>query len=141
MKETIYIALGVVGAFIAEALGGWDAALTTLLVFMGIDYVSGLTVAGIFHRSPKSKGGALESKAASKGLIRKGMALLVVLIGARLDMLTGMHYIRDGVVIAFCANELLSIIENMGLMGVPIPDPIINAVELLKTRKERDKNE
>ena len=132
MKDTILAVIGIVGAFIAHIFGGWNAAMGTLLIFMGIDYVSGLIVAGIFHASPKSEGGALESKAASKGLIRKGMALLVVLIGARLDLLLGTDYIRDGIIIAFVVNELLSIVENMGLMGVPFPEPLKNAIELLR---------
>lgn len=134
MKETILAIIGIIGAFIAHAFGGWNAAMGTLLIFMGIDYLSGLIVAGVFHASPKSVGGALESKAASKGLIRKGMALLVVLIGARLDLLLGTDYIRDGIIIAFVVNELLSIVENMGLMGVPFPEPLKNAIELLKGR-------
>lgn len=134
MKETILAIVGIIGAAIAHVFGGWNAAMGTLLIFMGIDYLSGLIVAGIFHASPKSEGGALESKAASKGLIRKGMALLVVLIGARLDLLLGTDYIRDGIIIAFVVNELLSIVENMGLMGVPFPEPLKNAIELLKGR-------
>ena len=134
MKETILAIVGIIGATIAHVFGGWNAAMGTLLIFMGIDYLSGLIVAGIFHASPKSEGGALESKAASKGLIRKGMALLVVLIGARLDLLLGTDYIRDGIIIAFVVNELLSIVENMGLMGVPFPEPLKNAIELLKGR-------
>ena len=137
MKETILAIAGVVGAFVAHAIGGWSAAMASLLIFMAIDYLSGLIVAGIFHASPKSEGGALESKAASKGLIRKGMALLVVLIGARLDLMLGTDYIRDGIIIAFCVNELLSIVENMGLMGVPFPEPMKNAIELLRGKKEK----
>lgn len=137
MKDTILAIVGVIGAFIAHAFGGWSAAMGTLLIFMGIDYLTGLIVAGIFHASPKSEGGALESKAASKGLIRKGMALLVVLIGARLDLLLGLNYIRDGIVIAFCVNELLSIIENMGLMGVPMPEQMTNAIEILQRKSEK----
>lgn len=137
MKETILAIVGIIGAAIAHVFGGWNAAMGTLLIFMGIDYLSGLIVAGIFHASPKSEGGALESKAASKGLIRKGMALLVVLIGARLDLLLGTDYIRDGIIIAFVVNELLSIVENMGLMGVPFPEPLKNAIELLKGRTDK----
>ena len=138
MKETILAVIGVIGAFIAHAFGGWNAAMATLLIFMGIDYLSGLIVAGVFHASPKSDGGSLESKAASKGLIRKGMALLVVLIGARLDLLLNIAYIRDSNIIAFCVNELLSIIENMGLMGVKMPEPLVNAVDLLKKKEKQE---
>ncbi len=136
MKETILAVVGVVGAFIAHAFGGWDAAVATLLIFMGIDLLSGFLLAAVFHSSPKSDGGALESKAMAKGLTRKGMALLIVLIGARLDLMLGIDYVRDGIVIAFCVNELLSIIENMGLMGVPMPEALKNAIDILKTKSE-----
>lgn len=136
MKDFICTVLGVIGAAIASFFGGWSAGLTTLLIFMGIDYISGLIVAGVFHNSPKSEGGALESRAGWKGLVRKGMTLLIVLIGCRLDILLGVVYIRDALVIAFIVNELLSIIENMGLMGIPIPLALESAIELLKDKSE-----
>lgn len=137
MKNIICGIIGIFGGFIANAFGGWSAALTTLLIFMGVDYLSGLILAGVFHASPKSEDGTLESYAGWKGLVRKGMTLLIVLIGARLDMLLGVSYIRDAMVIAFCVNELLSIIENMGLMGVPMPEILINAIEMLKNKSEK----
>ena len=135
MKHTIMAIIGALGAAISTALGGWTSGLTTLIVFMAIDYASGLIVAGGFHKSGKSETGRLESGAGWKGLIRKGMILLIVLIACRLDMLLGTTYIRDAVVIAFCANELLSITENAGLMGVPIPKAITGAIEVLKKRE------
>ena len=136
MKNIICAIFGIIGGIVASAFGGWSAALTTLLIFMGIDYVSGLIVAGVFHASPKSENGALESRAGWKGLIRKCMTLLAVLIGARLDILLGTAYIKDAMVIAFCVNELLSIIENWGLMGLPMPKVMSDAVELLKAKSE-----
>ena len=137
MKNAICGILGMIGGAIASAFGGWSAGLTTLLIFMAIDYISGLVVAGVFHRSPKSEGGALESRAGWKGLVRKGMTLLIVLIGCRLDIMLGIMYIRDALIIAFIINELLSIIENAGLMGVPIPDALKNAIELLRQKNEK----
>lgn len=136
MKNAICGIFGMIGGAIASAFGGWSAGLTTLLIFMAIDYISGLVVAGVFHRSPKSEGGALESRAGWKGLVRKGMTLLIVLIGCRLDIMLGIMYIRDALIIAFVINELLSIIENAGLMGVPIPDALKNAIELLRQKGE-----
>lgn len=128
--------IGITGSVIASLFGGWDAAMITLLIFMGVDYLTGLIVAGVFHKSPKSDGGALESRAGWKGLCRKGMTLLIVLVACRLDMMMGSTFIRDAVVIAFVANETLSIIENAGLMGVPIPTVIVKAVEILKKKSE-----
>lgn len=138
MKEGICTGIGVIGSGIAALLGGWDSALLTLILFMVIDYVSGLVVAGIFHKSNKTETGTLESKAGFKGLCRKCMTLLFVLIANRLDIAIGVDYIRDAVCIGFMANELISIVENAGLMGLPLPEAITKAVNLLqdKTKKE-----
>lgn len=140
MKSAICTTVGVVGSLVASLFGGWTASLTTLLLFMLIDYITGLVVAGVFHRSPKTETGALESRAGIKGLIRKFTMLLFVLVGHRLDVAVGTTYIRDAVCIAFMVNELLSIVENAGLMGVPIPAVITNAIDIL-SKKGEDKNE
>ena len=66
MKQTICSVLGVIGSAIASFFGGWDAGLATLLIFMGLDYISGLIVAGVFKNSPKTDTGSLESKADRK---------------------------------------------------------------------------
>lgn len=134
MKNTICTAIGMVGGGIAALFGGWNASLTTLVVFMGLDYVSGLVVAGIFHNSPKTDSGTLESRAGFKGLLRKMMILVFVLIAHRLDLAMGTGYIRDAVCIAYMANELLSIVENAGLMGIPIPEAVTEAIDLLKKK-------
>lgn len=129
-------AAGLVGSGISALFGGWTSAMTTLIIFMCIDYVTGLVVAGVFKKSSKSKTGALESKAGFKGLCRKGMVLLVLLVACQLDRLMGTAYIKDAVCIAFCVNETLSIIENAGIMGVPVPKQLKKAVEILKNREE-----
>lgn len=139
-KETICTVVGVAGSAIAAAFGGWDEALVTLIIFMVIDYLSGLAVAGIFHKSNKSENGALESRAGWKGLCRKCVTLLFVLIAYRLDLAIGVDYIRNAVIIGFMANELISIVENAGLMGVPLPGVIQNAIEIL-TQKAQNNEE
>ena len=138
MKSGIMTVVGMVGGVIASLFGGWDAALVTLMIFMGIDYVTGLIVAGVFHNSEKTENGALESRAGWKGLCRKGVTLLVVLVACRLDLVMGSNFIRDAVVIAFIANETISIIENAGLMGIPIPAVIMRAIEILKNKAESE---
>lgn len=134
MKNVVCTAAGIIGSFVASMFGGWTASLTTLIIFMAVDYVTGLVVAGVFHNSPKTETGALESRAGLKGLIRKAMVLLFVLIGYRLDLAMGLTYIKDAVCIAFIANELLSIVENAGLMGLPIPSVVTNAIDILKKK-------
>lgn len=127
---------GLVGGFITTLLGGWTYGMTTLCIFMAVDYISGLIVAGVFKKSQKTDSGALESRAGFKGLCRKCMALFIVLMAYRLDLMIGTDYIRDAVVIAFCVNESLSIVENAGLMGLPMPDVIKKAIDVL-TKKEK----
>ena len=141
MKVKILSLLGCAGSMIASLFGGWDAALVTLLIFMSIDYVTGLIVAGVFHTSEKTENGALESRAGWKGLCRKGVTLLVVLVACRLDLMMGSNFIRDAVVIAFVVNETISIIENAGLMGIPIPAVITKAIEVLKKKSETESEE
>ena len=116
MKDKICVAIGIAGGYIASLFGGWDAALKTLILFMAVDYVTGLMVAGIFHNSRKSETGSLESLAGWKGLCRKGVSLLIVLVACRLDL----------------------IIENAGLMGVPIPEIIVKSIEVLKNKAEKE---
>ena len=133
--------VGMIGSFMASWFGGWDTGLATLVAFMCIDYVSGLVVAGVFHKSNKTKNGALESLAGWKGLCRKCMTLLFVLIAYRLDLAIGTTYIRDAVVIGFMANELISIVENAGLMGLPLPAVLTKAIEVLTKKAEAYKHE
>ena len=135
--NVLYSLVGVVGGFVAMAFGGWSEALITLIVFMAVDYVTGLVVAGIFKKSKKSENGALESRAGFKGLCRKGVALLIVLVAVRLDIIMHTTYIKDAVIIAFVANESISIIENAGLMGIPVPGIIARAIDVLRNDSEK----
>ena len=135
-KAKLCTLLGLIGSFIAEAFGGWDTGLITLLIFMGIDFVMGLVVAGVFHNSPKTDSGKLESKTGWKGLCRKCVTLLFVLVAYRLDLTLGVDYIRDAVIIGFVANELISIVENAGLMGLPLPKVVKNAIDILTKKAE-----
>ena len=138
MKASILSVVGILGSAVASLFGGFDVALETLLIFMGADYITGLIVAGIFHNSGKTENGALESRAGWKGLCRKGVTLLVVLVACRLDLVIGSNFIRDAVVIAFIANEAISIVENAGLMGIPVPPAVVNAIETLKKKEESE---
>jgi len=136
MKGWICAAFGAIGAAITSLLGGWDSAMITLLIFMGIDYLTGIIVAGVFHKSGKSENGSLKSTAGFKGLCKKGMILLYVLIAVRLDIVLNIDYIRNAVIICFILNELISITENAGLMGVPLPKVIVKAIDILQKKAE-----
>ena len=138
MKQRIFTIISLTGGAVAAAFGGWDLALQTLILFMAIDLITGgFLLPVVFGKSPKSENGTLESRAGFKVLCRKGMMLFYVLIAARLDLLLGTDYVRDAVCIGFIANELLSIVENAGLMGLPMPEAITKVIDVLK--KEPDK--
>lgn len=134
LKTYICSFAGVIFSALAYSLGGWDEAVITLLIFMCVDFITGLIVGGVFHKSGKTETGSLESRAGWKGLCKKCCVLLLVVVANRLDMQMGSTYIRDGVCIAFMVNELISIIENIGLMGVPIPAIIMKSIEVLKKK-------
>jgi toxin secretion/phage lysis holin len=136
LKEFFCALLGALGGAVAALFGGWSSGIITLIMFMCIDYVSGIMVAGVFKNSKKTDSGALESRAGWKGLCRKGMTLIIVMIAFRLDLHLGTNYIRDAVVIGFCANEAISIIENAGLMGIPLPDALTKAIDILSKKSK-----
>ena len=133
-KTTILTA---VGAFGAALVGEWDGAIITLLLFMVADWLTGLTVAGIFKKSPKTETGALESNAGLKGLCRKGAMLLIVLVAYRLDLMAGLNGIlRTGAIITLVCNEALSVLENVSLMGVKYPAIVDRVVRQLLGKNE-----
>lgn len=137
VKVAICGGIGVVGSVIAEVFGGWDAAMITLVTLMIIDYIMGVLVAAVWHNSPKSETGTLESRAGWKGLCRKGVVLLIVLVAARLDIvLSTSNIVRNAAIIGYSANELISVVENAGLMGVPIPSIIQKAIDVLQKKAE-----
>lgn len=134
MKNWICTVLGAIGGVLTTLIGGWDMGVMTLIVCMSCDYIFGLIVAGVFHKSKKSANGGLESRAGWKGLCRKICTIMLVSVGSMLDRTLGVEYLRDAIVIGFTCNELLSIIENLGLMGVPMPKTLKNAIEILKDK-------
>lgn len=135
MKERICALIGIAGAACAWAFGGWDAALAALLICMGIDYLSGSIVALVFHKSRKTESGAYNSAYGLKGLCKKGLMLMFVVVAVQADRLLGADYVRDAVCIGFAVNEILSIVENLGLAGVPLPKIVTKALEQLHTKE------
>lgn len=128
-------ATGVVGGVFSALIGGWDLALETLCVIMLLDYLTGLIVAGVFKKSPKSEGGALDSKAAFKGLVKKSLIIIIVVAFHQADKLTGKSFFRDGACWAFFLAELISVIENVGLV-YPLPGFIIKALDWFRKKSD-----
>lgn len=131
MKETACTLAGVIGSAICWAFGGWDAAIGALLICMAVDYVSGSLVALVFHKSTKTDSGAYNSAYGLKGLCKKCLMILFVAVGVQVDRLLGADYVRDAICIGFSVNEILSITENLGHAGVPMPKAVKEALEQL----------
>ena len=125
VKVTLCTVLGCTGSLIASLFGGWDTGLMLLILLMAVDYITGLMVAGVFHASKKTAGGGLESQVGWKGLCKKGMVLVIVLVAQCVDQLIGTSVARDAVVIGYAINEVISITENAGLMGVPVAEAFL----------------
>ncbi|MBQ9736975.1 MAG: phage holin family protein [Clostridia bacterium] len=140
LKLSICTLVGMMGGAIARLLGGWSEDMATLVIFMSIDFAMGLVVAGIFKKSTKTKTGALDSHESWKGLCKKGVMLAFVMVAHRIDLLLGTDYIRTTAIIGFITNEAISIVENAGLMGLPLPEAIKRAIEVLKGEENFDKD-
>lgn len=134
MKEKITTFIGVIAASLTHFLGVWSGSLITLCVCMVCDFVFGLLVAGIFKNSAHTSKGGLSSQVAFRGLAKKICMLLLIGVSHWLDVLFAIDYIREGVIYAFIANETISIVENVGLCGVPLPSVITKAIEVLKEK-------
>lgn len=136
MKETISTVAGLAAGVLSWLVGGFDTPILALIICMAVDYVTGLLVAGVFHNSPKTAGGGLDSRVGWKGLARKFVTLLIVVIANLMDQMLGLAYIRDAVIIGFCSNECISVLENAGHMGLPIPKILMKAIEELSGKSE-----
>ena len=132
------ISVGIIGSMIASVFGGWSQAMTTLLIFMAIDYICGMLAAIVFHNSKKTEDGRLDSNAGWKGLVKKGVELLIVLVAHRLDLVLESQIVKDAVVIAFIVNETVSIGENASRLGIIMPTPIQSALKVLVGKQEDD---
>jgi len=132
----VYLAWGsiVFGSAVTFAFGTWSESLTFLLVAMAIDYITGIAAA-IYD------GSGLDSKVGFWGLMRKGLILLVVLLSHRIDLVLGADLVMGGAVMFYIVNELLSIIENYGRLGLPLPPQLKQTVRTLRNRRDKPDEE
>ena len=137
IKNAVLAALAAVGSWFSGGLGGWDAPMALLVALMAADYLTGVLVAAVWQRSNKCATGALDSKAGFQGILKKGMILLLVWLGVLLDNALGAEYIRMAVILFFIGNEGLSLLENLGLMGVPFPAFLQRALEALREQGDQ----
>ena len=135
MKYGFLTICGLIGSFISNLYGGWTESLTTLCIFMLVDFVTGLYIAWR-KKSSKTDSGGLSSKVCWDGLAKKCMTMLLVLIVVRLELASGTTFLKDGVCIAFITNETISILENAKLLGIKIPPLLNDALDILSNKKE-----
>lgn len=141
IKNIALLIFSAVGSFVAEHLGGVDKMLTALIAFMVVDYITGLSVAFIFHKSQKTKNGGASSAVGFKGIVKKMCILLLVGLAHELDYIMGIDYIRALSILFFIGNEGLSVLENVGLMGVPYPEFLKKALEAIKDKGNKGEND
>lgn len=126
MKNFINFMTGTVLTGVLYLLGGWDIALQTLLIVIALDYLTGVCKA-IYNRK-------LNSTISFKGIVKKIGYLIIVAVAVELDTITGgTGAIRTLVIYFFVANEGISILENWGSMGLPLPQKIFDVLEQLKS--------
>ena len=139
MKWDDWISTGAVaGGCIIGLLGGFDYALQMLITFMIIDYLSGLAVAFSGH-SKKTPNGGVDSGVGFVGILKKIFILCIVVIGTMMDNATGTAVFRTVVIFFYAANEAISILENAALLGLPLPAKLLDALEQLRARADKDK--
>lgn len=135
MREMFYTIMLSIGSALSYFIGGVDTMFVVLCVFLAVDYISGVIVACVFKNSTKTESGKLNSMVSFKGLCKKFFVVILVGVAHLLDVVLDTNFIRGGVVVAFISNETISIIENAGLMGIPIPAPLQKAIDILQDRE------
>ncbi|MGN4872556.1 holin [Bacillus thuringiensis] len=119
------------GGFCGYFLGGWDTTLRVLLIMAAIDYITGVIAAGY--------NGELKSKVGFKGIAKKVVLFLLVGAATQADAAIGTNSaIREATTFFFIGNELLSLLENAGKMGIPLPQALTNAVEILGGKQKQE---
>ncbi|MEV2911170.1 phage holin family protein [Paenibacillus larvae] len=126
-----------VGGFTSFFYGGWNALLTALLVVVSVDYVTGLMAAYKEGRDqPEDDSKGLSSEVGFWGLAKKGLLFLIVGLGHHVDLILGVNALMSGAIYFFVANELISITENLGRVGIKMPDQLKDVIAVLKGKGE-----
>jgi toxin secretion/phage lysis holin len=122
-----------IGAVVGFLFGGWSEALMLLLSLVGIDYLTGFLAS--------AAEGKLSSRVGFRGIPKKIMIFVMVAVGHLVDTAIGTnHMFRDAAIFFYCANELVSILENAGRMGIPVPERLQQTIDVLRGRSEKGEN-
>jgi len=127
------LAVAVVGTFLTMFFGGWDTMLRVLVLFVAIDYVVGVTAAWFEKK--------LNSDIGARGIVKKFLLFVIVALAVQVDLALGQEIFRSLAIWFYLANEALSIIENAGRCGVPIPSFLKTALEQMKQKADEGKVE
>jgi len=127
------LAVAVVGTFLTMFFGGWDTMLRVLVLFVAIDYVVGVTAAWFEKK--------LNSEIGARGIVKKILLFVIVALAVQVDLALGQEIFRSLAIWFYLANEALSIIENAGRCGVPIPSFLKTALEQMKQKADEGKVE
>lgn len=137
LKSFIIAISAVIGGVASTYLGGMDEMLTALILFMLIDYATGLIVCLVFKNSPKTESGGASSKIGFKGLFKKFVVIMLIMVMVQADIIFKTNnFFREAAIWGFLANELFSLIENAGLMGIKLPKAFTDAFDVLKKKED-----
>ena len=132
VKQVISLVIGTLTTGLLKVIGEPTQDLKILLLLMVIDLIVGFTVSAVWHKSSKTKSGKVSSKVMFKGIVKKILTLVLVVVAYQIDILLGYDVIRHVVIIAFIVQEIISIIENIAITGIKAPDIITKALDVLE---------
>ncbi|RAK21099.1 Cph1 family holin [Anoxybacillus vitaminiphilus] len=129
-KQPIVLALSIIGSFTSFLLGGWDSLIIILVCLVIIDYMTGVIASALE--------GKLSSQVGFRGIAKKVLIFIMVAVSYLLDVVIGWdnHLLRDMTIFFYLVNEFISIVENASRTGIPIPEFLIKAIEMLKDRSK-----
>ena len=132
VKQVISLVIGALTTGLLKVIGEPTQDLKILLLLMVIDLIVGFTVSAVWHKSSKTKSGKVSSKVMFKGIVKKILTLVLVVVAYQIDILLGYDVIRHVVIIAFVVQEIISVIENITITGIKAPDIITKALDVLE---------
>lgn len=132
MKVILMVMVDIAETLLHATFGEWNSAMTTLLIFMTMDYLACMVIKKLYKCDTKAKN--LKCKTGWKGISKKCMLIVFIMAAHRIDLLMTTQYIRNIVVVAFITNELLSLIESAKMMGIRVPQIFMTTIEILREK-------
>jgi toxin secretion/phage lysis holin len=122
--------LSLFGSLVSYMFGGWSSLLSILTLIIILDFITGVIAAGVE--------GKLSSRLGFRGIAQKIIIFALISVAHMIDLIFGeLHLVRDATIFFYLVNELVSIIENAGRVGLPVPEFLVKAIELLKSNPKK----